>query len=349
MNKIFMHFFLICRSAIFLFLLGIIGCANSPKEIQVPDWYINTTIPYSSYEYIGYGQGSTKEAAMLQAKSEIAQSIRSDIRVEVNSHTVFNDKVLKESFSSKTYIASDLKLSDIKRQKIEQRNDVFYTAYKYSNLPIVDKILQANIPFRCTTSPHPFLSQTPIYKSITKRLSCTPFMDVIYKNRNWYLVIEREMFNLNQQNIERLFARVNSPNIRLTLSKNDLKSGELYFIKVEALKRGYLSLIQFFDSGQLQVLIDNDIVSSNKSITFPDDTLYEGLYAEANKQNKLSKRFSKDLTLAILCDDRIDLSTISAISNDSLVENNQYLFSQLMQKVSKCSVSSDIINIKGRL
>ena len=159
MNKIFMHFFLICRSAIFLFLLGIIGCANSPKEIQVPDWYINTTIPYSSYEYIGYGQGSTKEAAMLQAKSEIAQSIRSDIRVEVNSHTVFNDKVLKESFSSKTYIASDLKLSEIKRQKIEQINDVFYTAYKYSNLPIVDKILQANIPFRCTTSPHPFLSQ----------------------------------------------------------------------------------------------------------------------------------------------------------------------------------------------
>jgi len=122
MNKISMYFFLVCRSVVCLSLLAVIGCAGSPEKIQPPDWYLNSTIPYSSFEYIGYGQGATKEAAMLQAKSEIAQSIRSDIRVEVNSHTILNDEVLKESFSSKTYIASDLKLSDIKMQKVEQIN-----------------------------------------------------------------------------------------------------------------------------------------------------------------------------------------------------------------------------------
>ena len=62
-----------------------------------------------------------------------------------------------------------------------------------------------------------------------------------------------------------------------------------------------------------------------------------------------SKRLSKDLTLAILCDEVIDLSAISEISVDTIVENNQNLFSQLMHRVSECSVSSDIINIIGVL
>ena len=153
------------------------------------------------------------------------------------------------------------------------------------------------------------------------------------------------MFALNQQKFERLFARVRHPQIELKLSDSDVKSGDIYSIEVKPQNHGYVSLLQFFDSGQIQLLIDNKKVNSKEAFTFPDLHLYDGLYAEANGK----KRLSKDLTLAILCDEMIDLSLIANISVNSMLENNQNLFSQLMQQVSGCSVSSDIINIKGRI
>jgi hypothetical protein len=341
----FSYFFQIKKLTLFITMLGAFGCANTIKEIQAPSWYINSAIPYTSYEYIGYGQGPTKESAMLQAQAELAQSIRSEISVVVNSNTQISNNAVHESFESKARVASKLNLSDVTLEKIEEANGAIYVAYKYSNLPLAEKIINAGINIKCSKNIHPYLSRIPVFKSISKRMSCLPEMQVIYKNKNWYLLIEGEMFALNKQGFEHLFVRVKNPAIQLKLSNTHVKSGDIYSIELKPEIYGYASLVQIFDSGQIKLLIDNKIVNSKDTITFPDLTKFDGLYAEANGQ----KRLSKDLTLAILCNEVVDLSDITEISVDTIIENNQSLFSQLMHRISGCSVSSNIINIVGVL
>ena len=338
-------------------ILFLVGCTTNAQLSAGPDWYKNRTLLKNSDEYIGYGQGIQHKDAVLQAKSELALSIKSNINYILNSRVeTTNDQVVK-STQSATSIQSNLTLSDIKSVKQEKVGNMFFVAYKYSNLPVIDKISNKNIALKCTLKQHSYLSQTPLIKSIANRLfskdqhekGCQPDFEVIYKQGNWHLMLmqkneKRAMFALSENDFKLLFTSVADNAIGLDLSKSNLRAGELYHINLNVKKAGYLSLFYLSGDGQIQALTENKPMLSSSEFSYPDLTKYDGLAAETNQNNN----FSQDLILAVLCKNKQDFSLLPSMTNDIVDTSTQYLFKATMKQINECRVSSKILKITGK-
>jgi len=329
--------------------LFLVGCSTrqvikSAQPIaQVPLWYQDRLLTTLSYEYIGYGQGASEAVAKAQAQIELAQSIQTDIQITVKNNTLVRGEAISHNEIVASKAESNLRIFDLKRLKIEQVEGQFFVAYKYSNLPVAVKIASSGLPFKCTEQVHPYLSLTPLWQNIAEHLACMPDFEVIYKNNAWYLVAGQAMFSFSRQDFKLLFAKSQHPDLELQLSKGRVQQGDLYHIKLKSHRKGYLSLLQVFDSGQMHVLIDNQLLKPEESMTFPDLNDYDGLVAQGNK----ARGVSKDLTLAVLCTKPNKLGSIAPISQQALAEDNQQMFSLVMQQIKDCVVSSDIVRIQG--
>ena len=340
-----------------LCLIALSGCSLFSETIIKPDWYANRTLNQKSDEYIGYGKALNSEKAALQAKSDLALSIQSKVSYSIKNSVETINKTAVQITKSATTIESSLTLSDIVLVKKEKVGDMFFVAYKYSNLPLVDKIANQDIALKCTVQEHPYLSNTPLIESITKKSfskalrskGCHPRFDVVYKHGNWYLLLtkannKKGMFLLTPNDFKLLFASVSNEVINLHLSKSNLQAGELYSINLNIRSKGYLSLFYLSSDGQLQTLIENKKIDHRKSLTYPDLTLFDGLAAEANK----TELFSQDLVLAVLCKGKNDFSLLPSISNTIVNTSTQYLFKSTMDKIEQCAVSTQVLKIIGK-
>ena len=335
----------------------LLSCATNTQPSAEPDWYKNRSLVKNSDEYIGYGQALKREDAALQAISDLALSIKSNINYSLNDRVeTTNDQVFK-STQSATSLRSNVTLSDTQLLKQEKIGNTFFVAYKYSNLPVIDKISNQSIALKCTLKRHGYLSQTPLIKSIIKKLftkaqlekGCQPDFEIVYKQGNWYLMLTQEngkraMFALSENDFKLLFASVADNAIGLYLSKSNLSEGELYQINLNVKKAGYFSLLYLTGDGQIQALIENKVMVSSKTFSYPDLTKYDGLVAETNQDHK----FSQDVILAVLCDNKQDFSLLPSMSNDIVNASTQYLLTATMKQINECRVSSKILKITGK-
>ena len=356
-------FFLVTKTFLVITMFLIAGCSFLPlknKEnsdqlesiVSAPIWFSSRTLLKENFEYIGYGQGKTKEQAMLSAKSDLALSISSRVSYVIEDSIKTDGKTSSNKTQSHSKIESNLQLSNIKQVKNEVIHGITYSAYSYSNLPVVSEVFESHLSIKCTKKPHPYLKYTPLFKAVKQQLfindpNCEPQMQVTYKNHTWYLLVtstenKTKMFALGENDFSLLFARISSDAIKLRSSSSSLKEGDLYHFNMQIKPFGYLSLLYFSGDGQLSILKNNEWQNGDNNSTYPDLKLYDGLAAEANKQ-----RYSQDLAILALCDNTIDLSNISDISIEHSQEKNQYQFNQVMQKIAKCKISSEIIKIQA--
>ena len=119
-----------------------IKVSKKTKSDSFPSWYFK--IPLHQYEIIGYGSGLSMEEAKTNARSDISKSLIVTIKSELNmNHTVKehgNDFDETKEFHSNISEYTNVVLSDAKLQKHERRNDTFYVALSYINLPLSEKI-----------------------------------------------------------------------------------------------------------------------------------------------------------------------------------------------------------------
>ena len=337
-----------------LCLSGLVGCSLSTGKVVEPEWYTARSLEQKGDEYIGYGQALNSEKAALQAKSNLALSIQSKIKYSLKDSVETTNKTAVQITRSATTIESSLTLSDIVLVKKEKVGDTFFVAYKYSNLPLVDKIVNQGIVLKCTVKEHPYLSKTPLIKSINKKLfskmqqskGCHPRFEVVYKHDNWYLLLTKSnnktgMFLLTPNDFKLLFASIYSEAINLHLSQNNLQAGELYHINLNISSNGYLSLFYISSDGQLLSLIENKKIDQKESLIYPDLTQFDGLIAETYKRES----FSQDLVLAAQCDNKEDFSSLPSMSNSIVNLSTQRLFQSTMDKIEKCAVSTKVLNI----
>jgi hypothetical protein len=329
-----------------MFILAIctsmISCVSINEVTVEPKWYAERSLIHASYEYIGYGKGTTKEKARVQANVEIAQSIRSHINVvnKENIH-VMDEQFHRESVSISEVI-SDVTLSNIKLKKIQIVGDNVFIAYKYDNSSLAMKIARRLKGTICIEYDQGFLNSTPLFQTIKSQLGCIPKTEIFYKNDNWNLHVSGEVFIISQAEFELIFSEVDNKNVKLDLSKSNINVGDLYHINIQPKREGFLSLIQIFNTGEIQLLIDNKDVHANQQIVFPDLNEYDGLYAESS--NKVN---SRDLTLSILCSSEINLKDIKTIGIEIVSTNNHYALNSVLKRIDSCSVSSKVTYIKG--
>ena len=117
---------------------------NTPAG--TPIWFSSRTLIKDDSEYIGYGQGKSTEKAMVRAKSDLALSISSHIRYVIEGSVQTNGTTSSKKSQSYSKIESNLQLSNIRLVKTEVINGLTYSAYSYSNLPVVSKIKVLILP-----------------------------------------------------------------------------------------------------------------------------------------------------------------------------------------------------------
>ena len=352
------QFKLIIKKGILLFLIVLMsGCSLTTNEKStnpnIPIWFSNRTLLKDSAEFIGYGQGNSIEQAMAGAKTDLALSISAKVNYIIEENIQTDGKKSSTQVLIRSRIESNLQLSGIKLIKTQTINNITYSAYIYSNLPVVSKIINAKIDVKCTATTNPYLKHTMLFQSIKQQLfmngqGCEPQVEVTYKNNTWYLLITStknttHMYPLGEYDLSRLFAKVKNDTVELKASSTSLQEGDFYHFTMQTKERGYLSLIYISGDGQILLLINNQAQTAGNKLVYPNLKFYDGLVAESNKQ-----RYSQDVAILALCKNQIDLSNISQISTQRTDEKNQFQFDQVMQQIQHCKISSELIKVQGK-
>lgn len=324
----------------FLSFVCLSACVN--QIVTQPKWYAEQIYNAQFPEFVGYGAGASKQAAETRALADLSLQIKSWIKVEQKLSTVNLNALSEQHFKEFVSLESNISVSSVKLIKQEQKQDHYFVAYRYSNLPVALKVAAKLTDPKCATRQHPYLSYTPLFLSIEKALGCMPEITLYHRQDQWMIEISGELFELNDTDLAQLFTRKKSNAIEMDYSSRTVSEGQYYHININHYKAGYLSLVQVFSDGQMQTLIDNKSIVANEKITYPDLKQYKGLRG----QNLTNNPSSKDLTLAILCDLPIDLSRITEISSVVEVEKNQQEFTLLMNSISYCSVGADVLTVK---
>ncbi|MGR6832090.1 hypothetical protein [Aliivibrio wodanis] len=308
------------------------SCATTSEE---PDWFLYQQLTLEQDEYIGYGSGYSYDEAEARAKSQISQSLNSHIRSTISESTnVKGKQVSYESYSTST-ISSDSRLSNLIKKKSDKIDGIYYVAYSYFNLPLSKKIKKVlGNKVTCNEELHPYLAKTPLIFEIRNEIKCLPMFSIVQLHNQFYLHLEDRNFPLSKEDRNKLFTHISNSSVHLDLSDKHIDSGEFYHLNVVASKYGYLSLLQQYDDGTTQILEDNRLMKKEEFFTFPNLNQYNGLEAYNNTRAPI-----RDLTLAVLCPNPIDISGIPTIS-ENFNQTETSFFNYLMAMTKSCEISS---------
>lgn len=307
------------------------GCASQPTP---PQWFMQQTLTPAAYEYFGYGVGSTLAEAEAVAKNDIATTLNSQVRSSVMQSVSTNNKEVQALSASKMLLTTDITLSNAMKVKAERVGNKYYVIYSYLNIPLSQKIKNAfSDTTKCGVNSHPYLSNTPLFKEIETKLACLPELSIAQRHNQFYLNFEQNSFPLSAGDEMRLFTTVKSAALELQLSRNVINSGQYYHINITPIDSGYLSLVQLYDDGTVQLLVGNMSVPKRQAFTYPNLNDYHGLEAYNAELAPI-----QDLTLAIQCKKPIDIMGLPTVS-EHISQSKVSFFNYLMDISKDCSVA----------
>ena len=309
-----------------------IGCVSHP---EAPQWYVQQQLIPEAYEYLGYGVGSTLEEAEAGAKEDIAYTLKSYIQSSSTQSIMIKNKDVQELVSIQTSLTSDITLSNTTKKKVEHNGGKYYVAYSYLNIPLGKKIKNAfSDTTKCSFESHPYLNKTPLFKEISSELVCLPKLSISQRHNQFYLNFEQHSFPLSAEDKIKLFTTVKTLKLGLKLSRNVINSGMYYHIDITPTDSGYLSLVQLYDDGTVQLLFSNLNVSEKQAVTYPSLNNYHGLEAYNAKSTPI-----QDLTLAIQCEEPIDIIGLPTIG-EHISASRMSFFNYLMDISKDCAVAA---------
>ena len=313
---------------LFLFVFFLLDCHANP-----PSWFLENATPVNQYEIIGYGSGEKLFEAKERAKNDVALTLSTHIQssISISEYSNINDHMRAE-VNQTINSSSDLILSDVQVTRKSFANGMYYVAVKYVNLPFYKKIKnELGVNYKnLQKEENPYLLQTFLLNNLHNEFGFFPKIK-IYENN---LIISNKSFSLNKTYYSQLFTNVNSKKIILSFPSN-LNSGDNYFINTSVNDGGYLSLFQVYDSGETLLLLENQHVEKSDKIQYPDKKFYEGLQAYDES--------SEDLTIALLCKEKKDLSSFTLMENQN---TKTTLFNEILNLMSECAYATKKLNIK---
>lgn len=265
-----------------LLTLSISGCMNNGKTDSGnvdKRILVSSVDPYSvgfsktnRYHYLVVGTGETHEAALVNARKEIANAIESHIITLYKDQKIYDGKELKELVESQIMIESNAILHFLPRILKEEIIDGRYRLEVfYDSTPKVIQLRNLSMN-SCDYEKPRYFVQFEESLNLDKGKCLPPFIldaesglfQLLFKNGR--VVVDRKVINSLFRPYQQspILSVINSPNL--------IKDGENYSINVTVDRDGYLSLVYLGQNSQSAIFIDNKKVDSvlNNKLTFPD-------------------------------------------------------------------------------
>lgn len=239
---------------------------------EAPVWF-GTLQKSAESEIIGYGEGLTLDEAKINAKSDIAKSIRTHIDSSFTTHTSVNNAEVNHNAQSSVRETSNLTITDAQLKKSEQKNGRFYVALRYENLPLTTKLAKRGGQSLCG-KPNAYLAQTPMVLKLSSDLNCSVAVEITRENNGWYLGRGEYRNSVNNADFRALMIETSTGTLRVRSNHTLVTEDEVYALNIEGLpESGYLSLFDVYDDGRV-VLMENNINLARQSkngLMYPDE------------------------------------------------------------------------------
>ncbi len=304
-------------------------------QASPPNWYVENNLNHKEYENIGYGVGSSKAEAKKRARVDISNSLQIIIKSSIKLKTTLSNNIYSDSINENIEENSLANLEGLTTLKSEYRDGKYYIALQYINLPFAKKV---RLKFKDITTiekeKNSYLLQSLLLQELKSEFEFYPKV-LIDKGT---LIIGDKSFHITKDILKKLFSSISNNNIQLNIPKK-LKDREYYFIDITLNKSGYVTLFQIYENGETSLLFENRRGTNKSKLEYPDREEYNGLqtYLE-DTQTK-----AKDLTIALLCQERKDFSYFDNIS--TMQEKYAKLYGKLFLMLDGCDVSSEVLSI----
>lgn len=302
-----------------------------------PLWFYNLK-PSDKNEIIGYGMASTLSNAKQNAITDIVKTISVEVDTSTDiSKSVKNGKYNK-NISSNLSTKSKASLSGIKVLNVEEIKGNWYVASSYDNSPIdikLKKLLPENIKEEKQNN---YLRDTELFQIFNSKIGKKLDYKIIRKDNLWQLRYKDITLPLNQSDFYKLFSNQSNKTITLKANKKVYKENDEMYFKIDLSKKGYVSILYVEHNGKVGVLSANKL--KNRKFTYPD-LKSEDTFKIANPYGQTIK----ELYVAIYSKEPIDLDQFENVSDDLLDESN-FNFHKLLEKLSKYKPSTFTIKIK---
>ncbi|MEA3228589.1 MAG: LPP20 family lipoprotein [Campylobacterota bacterium] len=301
-----------------------------------PSWYVENSLPSKSYEVVGYGEGKTKAQAKKRAKADISKTVQSTIQTLTKMNESEIDGEYKQSTKIETKESSNIVLEGVEFLKSTYRDGKYFIALKYINLPFAQKVrLKFSSVESIAKEKNSYLLQTPLLKELESEFGFFPQVKIV-KNK---LIIENRSFTIDKENLKKLFVSIENRFLKIQ-QPDAISAGNYYFIDIKTQKSGYVTVVQLYENGELSLLYSNKKMDKNRRYSYPNSDEYDGIEAYLNEG--IVK--TKDLTIAVLCEDKKDFSYFDTISEEK--ESFAKVYGTFFGMIDRCSVSSKSIVIK---
>ncbi|MFA6144714.1 MAG: LPP20 family lipoprotein [Sulfurimonas sp.] len=308
---------------------------------DAPAWFGN--VPSSAvYEIIGYGEGISLDEAKMNAKSDIAKTIRSHIDSTSITQTSVNNTTLDHNASQSVRETSNLTLSDVVMLQHDQKDGRSYVALQYDNRPLFIKLAKLGGQSLCGES-NPYLSQTPILKNLATELNCSTSIEITRDQNGWYLGRAAHRVVLNESDFEGMMIETSSGSLRLSSTPVRVNVDEVYTLILDTLPlSGYLSLFDVYDDGKVVVMEKNiDLTRhAKKKLLYPNDLrpdleLVGGLNTPAKD--------ALDLCVAVVSAQPLELSKFTPMGELAEKRDRAYAVDQLLFLMKNNSFATTLI------
>lgn len=306
-----------------------------------PIWFYK--IASKDYEIIGYGSGKTLEEAVLQAKADVSNSIKSEIKSELNiKSSTSNDDYSHEAKSSVKSSSSSV-LSGVEVIKTQKIEDEFFVAVSYDTRAFEVRFFEKIGQNKECVQNAGFLNKSPLGENLKALAKCDLKLEIYRKGNDFFIQSAGVSMPFTEDNIEKLFVEQVNLDIELNASKNSLKDGEAFHLIVKSNKTdGYISLFNLYDKGQVVLLVDNIESGFKKTIKIPQ-IIDENLELIASTNGKNS---TKDLYIVLWHKTKLPFTLFTMVEDSALDEKKGQNLDELIKLLDKHSWSSTLVRVR---
>jgi hypothetical protein len=270
--------------------------------------FINTVLHATTY--IGVGNGATEQ----EAKQNALKDISDQISIKIDNQTKLNKKLVDGKYS-KNIITSSTQSSKANIVGYELlsmnfENRIYKVKIKYENIPSLDKFAKKTK-----------YTKQQILKSIQKDFGKSLGLELVRKDKRWYIKYKNIMQVLDSKDFSHFFKTTINDDLSVSTNKknNILYEDDEFYFEVKSSKSGYVSILTVYEDGTVSVLMKNIKIQKNITTSIPDKE-FEAIPI-AGLMTKGKDTF--DMYIAIYSQKKIILDNF-ALADENMINDEKY-------------------------
>jgi len=290
-----------------------------------PKWFYSLDNNKSNY-YIGYGEGKNIKEAKMNALNDISSQIEIKIKSEFES----NINNYKKNISQKLNLSTNANLTDYKVLKVENKDNKYYVAIGYENIPNIDKFIK-KLPKNTKISQNYFLNNTYLGKYIKEKTGKFIKFHIFNKDNKWYIGYNNKIQILDKNMFNKLY--ISMGEIKTNHKYNIFHNDDIIKVYIKAPFDGYVTLFDVDSKGSVYILLSQKLKKGWNEIKNEDFEL----------QAYTDKKEDFEMYVAVFMKNRENFTQFSSVLNP----NNNRDFGILIDTIKNYNFATLKIITRG--